>query len=30
MIVIKERLNLDEMARFTDAGIAVEVRSSDH
>jgi hypothetical protein len=30
MIAVKERLNLDEMARFIDAGIAIEVRSSDH
>jgi hypothetical protein len=30
MIIVKERLNLDEMAQFRGAGIVVEVRSNDH
>jgi hypothetical protein len=30
MIIVKERLNLDEMAQFRGAGIVIEVRSNDH
>jgi hypothetical protein len=30
MIVVKERMNLDEMAQFRGAGIVVEVRSNDY
>jgi hypothetical protein len=30
MIVVKERVNLDEMAQFRGAGIVIEVRSNDH
>jgi hypothetical protein len=29
MIIVKERLNFDEMAQFKGAGITVEVRSND-
>jgi hypothetical protein len=30
MIVVKERLDFNEIARFADMGITIEVRSSDH